>query len=102
MLRKMTYFLASLWCLILSACSGNEPGPLAGTWRMGGLIPMTVEFRPGETETLGIIEKVSYEVQGNVVFVTYTDGFAKGMTMRYTMTGKNTVQTELGNLQRVQ
>lgn len=102
MLRKITYLLISVSLLTLSACSGNDPGPLAGTWRMGGLVPMTVQFRSGETETLGVIEKVSYEVKGNDVLVTYTDGIAKGMTMRYTITGQNTAQTELGALQRVQ
>ncbi|MDO9282447.1 MAG: hypothetical protein Q7T88_08715 [Methylotenera sp.] len=102
MLRKITYFFISVSLLILSACSGNDPGPLAGTWRMGGLIPMIVQFRSGETETLGVIEKVSYKVKGNDVLVTYTDGIAKGMTMRYTMTSQNTAQTELGTLQRIQ
>ncbi|MGB2833541.1 MAG: hypothetical protein WBC07_11350 [Methylotenera sp.] len=102
MLRKINYLFISLTLLILSACSGNDPGPLTGTWRMGGLVPMTVQFRSGETETLGVIEKVSYEVKGNDVLVTYTDGIAKGMTMRYTMTGRDTAQTELGTLQRIQ
>lgn len=63
---------------------------------------MTVQFRSGETETLGVIEKVSYEVKGNDVLVTYTDGIAKGMTMKYTMIGQDTAQTELGTLQRIQ
>lgn len=102
MLRKITYLFISVSLLILSACSGNDPGPLAGAWRMSGLAPMTVQFRSGETEALGVIEKVSYEVKGNDVLVTYTDGIAKGMTMRYNMTGQDTAQTELGSLQRIQ
>ena len=102
MLRKINYLFISFALLILSACSSNDPGPLAGTWRMGGIMPMTVQFRSGETETLGVIEKVSYEVRGNDVLVTYTDGITKGMTMRYTITGQNTAQTELGTLQRIQ
>jgi len=68
---------------------------------MGGLMPMTVKFRHGETEALGIIEKVSYEIKGNDVIVTYQDGMAKGMAMRYTVTGPNTVRTEIGVLQRI-
>lgn len=102
MLSKINLLLISLSLLILAACSGNDPGPLTGTWRMGGLIPMTVQFRPGETETMGVIERVSYEVKGNDVLVTYTDGIAKGMSMRYTITGKDTAQTQLGTLRRVQ
>jgi hypothetical protein len=102
MLRKIKHLFMSLSLLILSACSGNDPGPLAGTWRMEGFVPMTVQFRSGETETLGVIEKVSYEVKGNDVLMTYTDGIAKGMTMRYTVTGQGRAQTELGSLQRIQ
>ena len=97
----MIKIVAALLLLLLSACSGN-PGPLAGTWRMTGAMPMTVQFRNGETEALGIIEKVSYEVKGNDVIVTYKDGLAKGMAMRYTITGPNTASTQLGVLQRIQ
>lgn len=102
MLRKINSLFISLSLLIVPACSGNDPGPLAGTWRMGGPVPMTVQFRSGETETFGVIEKVSYEVKGNDVLVTYTDGIAKGMTMRYNITGQGTARTELGTLQRIQ
>jgi YD repeat-containing protein len=102
MKKKLIYIFTTLSLLILAACTDNGPGPLEGTWRMGGLIPMTIQFRPGETEALGIIEKVTYDVQGNTVLVTYTDGIARGMTMRYTMTGNDTAQTELGTFQRVQ
>ncbi|OUD14680.1 hypothetical protein TPSD3_09070 [Thioflexithrix psekupsensis] len=68
---------------------------------MSGLMPMTVQFRKGETETMGIIEKVSYKISGNDVLVTYEDGIMKGTTMRYTIADKDTVKTELGLLQRV-
>lgn len=64
-------------------------------------MPMTIQFRDGETEALGIIEKVSYEVKGNDVIVTYLGGIAKGMAVRYTMTGPNTARTEIGELQRI-
>ncbi|MDP1611151.1 MAG: hypothetical protein Q8M11_08825 [Sulfuritalea sp.] len=95
-------FLLTVACLLsIVGCSGGDPGPLSGTWKMGGLMPMTVKFRHGETEALGIIEKVSYEVKGNDVIVTYQDGLAKGMAMRYTVTGPNTVRTEMGVLQRI-
>ena len=85
----------------VASCGGNDPGPLAGTWRMTGSMPMTVQFRSGETEALGIIEKVSYEARGQEVIVSYRDGPMKGTSIRYTMTGPNTARTELGTLQRV-
>ena len=96
-----------LWCtalltsLLLVSCTRNDPGPLAGTWKMEGLIPMTVQFRSGEEEAMGMIEKVSYEVKGSDVIVTYKDGIAKGMGVRYTMIGPDTARTELGTLRRV-
>ena len=62
---------------------------------------MTVVFRDGETETLGVIEKVSYEVRGRDVIVTYESGPAAGMAMRYTVVGPDVVRTELGTLRRV-
>lgn len=100
-IKKVNCFLIFLLLLTLSACADNDPGPLGGTWLVKGFVPMTVQFRSGETETLGVIEKVSYEVKGNDVLMTYTDGFAKGMTIRYTITGENTAQNELGVLQRI-
>ncbi len=51
--------------LMLVGCSGNDPGPLGGTWKMAGPIPLTVTFRYGETESLGMIDKVSYKKEGN-------------------------------------
>jgi len=62
---------------------------------------MTIQFRNGETEAMGMIEKVSYDARGNDVIVTYEDGLMKGTAMRYTVTGLNTLRTELGTLQRI-
>jgi hypothetical protein len=84
----------------VSACS-NGPGALEGTWQMSGAMPMTITFRSGETEALGMIEKVSYKTQGNDVLVTYLDGMAKGTTIRYTITGKDSASTALGSLRRI-
>lgn len=84
----------------LSACSSG-PGALEGTWQMSGAMPMKVTFRSGETEALGMIEKVSYKTDGNDVLVTYMEGMAKGTTMRYTITGKDSAHTELGTLRRI-
>lgn len=92
MKNKLIAIAAASLIATLSAC-GNDTGPLAGTWKMNGPIPMIVQFRSGETEALGMIEKVSYEVKGNDVIVTYKDGLAKGMAMRYTVAGTNTLHT---------
>ena len=62
---------------------------------------MVVIFRSGETEALGMIDKVSYKMQGDDVLVTYEDGMAKGTTMRFTITGKDSARTELGSLRRI-
>jgi hypothetical protein len=48
-----------------------------------------------------LIEHISYEVKGNDVLVTYQDGMAKGMAIRYTMTSQNTAENALGSLQRL-
>jgi hypothetical protein len=100
MKNKSVWIAAAISLLLLGAC-GNDPGPLTGTWKMNGLVPMTIQFRSGETEAMGVIEKVSYEVRGNDVIVTYNDGLAKGMALRYTVTGPNSLRTELGTLQRI-
>jgi hypothetical protein len=68
---------------------------------MGGVLPMTIQFRNGETEAMGMIEKVSYERSGQDVIVKYENGLMKGTAMRYTMTGPDSARTELGTLQRV-
>ena len=62
---------------------------------------MTVQFRAGETEALGIIEKVSYDQKGQDVIVKYESGLMKGTAMRYTLTSPNTARSELGSLQRI-
>ncbi len=87
--------------LVLLACSENKPGPIEGTWQSSDF-PMKTQFRSGETETMGVIEKVEYEVKGNDVIVKYVDGLAKGTAIRYTVVDKNTLKTEMGMLHRVQ
>ena len=62
---------------------------------------MTVQFRPGETETMGFIEKVSYEIKGNQVIVKYESGPMEGTAARYTLTAPNTAKAEFGVLQRI-
>jgi hypothetical protein len=87
--------------IALAACTNNDPGPLAGSWKMNGPVPMTAHFRKGESEAMGMIEKVSYEIKGNQVIVTSESGPMKGLAARYTITGPNTVHSEFGTLTRV-
>jgi hypothetical protein len=75
----------------LSACSDSSPGPLAGTWQAQGGVPMTLTFRSGETEGMGVIEHVDYKVEGQSVLVTYKDGMMKGSTLRMTMTSPDSM-----------
>jgi hypothetical protein len=100
-MNRTAKFLLITLALLLSACSKNDPGPIEGNWQMIGLVPMKIQFRSGETETMGIIEKVEYEVKGNDVIVSSLDGIAKGTAFRYTVVDKNTLQTEMGVLQRI-
>src|ERR1700760_2419353 len=93
--------LAALVLLFALCACGKGPGPLEGTWRMAGLVPVTVVFRPDEIETLGVVEKVSYERKGDDVIVTYQTGLLKGTAVKYTMTDKNTASFALGKLERV-
>lgn len=95
---KIRMFLPIL--ILLSACS-EGPGTLEGTWKMSGLIPITVTFRDSEEESMGLISQVKYKHEGNDVLVTYIDGLAKGTTMRVTITGQNTATTGMGKLTRV-
>lgn len=94
-------FLLILSFIALAACTNRDPGPLAGTWQMTGIVPMAVQFRPGETESMGIIEKVSYDVKGSDVIVVYEEGIMKGSAVRFTMIGPGTARSELGTLQRI-
>jgi len=49
-----------------------------------------------------MIEKVSYEINGNQVVVTTESGPMKGVAARYTLTGPNTaVVAGVGTLTRI-
>jgi hypothetical protein len=95
--------LASLALPLLFGCTAEDPGTLEGTWSMAvnGFPPMTVTYRDGEEESLGIISKVKYKHDGNDVLVTYITGLAAGTTLRFTVTGKNTAKTHLGILTKI-
>jgi hypothetical protein len=62
---------------------------------------MTIQFRSGESEAMGLIEKVSYERKGSDVIVTTESGPMKGTATRYTITGPSTAQAAFGQLRRV-
>lgn len=62
---------------------------------------MTITFRPGETEAMGVIEQVSYSVERNVVKVTYKDGMMKGSAIAFTVLDKNTVSNPMYTLHRI-
>lgn len=75
--------VAVFFALALAACGNSSPGPLAGTWQPIGVMPMKTTFRNGESETMGIIEKVDYKVDGQSVIVTNKDGMLKGTSFRF-------------------
>ncbi len=74
----------------LAACGDSTPGPLAGTWQPDGIESMRTTFRNGETETMGLIEKVGYTVEGQSVIVTNKDGMMKGSAFRFVMVNPTT------------
>ena len=101
-MKRIPNIIVLLFLLItMAACSNNDPGPLAGTWKMDGLVPMTLHFRNGESEAMGMIEKVSYEVNGNEVIVTSENGPMEGISVRYIVSSPNVVSTEFGKFRRI-
>jgi hypothetical protein len=101
MQQKISSLIAAALIVLLSGCSRSDPGPLAGTWQMAGIVPMKVQFRRGEEESFGIIEQVSYEVSGDAVLVKIESGPMKGTSARYVLTGPDTAQFAMGTLHRV-
>lgn len=97
---KRRFMTALALSLALAGCN-SSPGPLEGTWKSQGILPVTIAFRPGETETLGIIEKVDYKTDGNVVNVTWKDGMMKGATMAFTLVDRDTAANPMYTLHRV-
>ncbi len=63
---------------------------------------MTVTYRDGEEEAMGMISKVTYEHEGNDVLVTYESGMYKGTTIRVTLKDDNTASiASIGKLTRI-
>jgi len=93
--------LVSIAALAVIACSRESPGPLEGTWAATEPFPVTVTFRPGKAEAMGVTKDVSYETNGNKVLVTYEQGPTKGRTFTYTVIDANTIQSDSGTFHRV-
>lgn len=100
-IRLQHYLAVGMTALAVAGCGKSDPGPVAGTWRLTGAVPMTIQYRAGESEAMGLIEKVSYEVNGSDVIVKSESGPMKGTAFRLRVTGPDTLQSELGTLRRV-
>lgn len=55
-------------------------------------MPHTLTFRSGEMESMGMIDKVTYQVDGNSVLVTATGGLMKGTAARYQLLDAQTIR----------
>ena len=84
------------------ACSSADPGALEGTWKVTDPIPVTVTFREGEMEAMGITKKVTYQPKGHEVLVTHQEGATKGLTFSYEVVDNDTIVSESGTFHRVQ
>lgn len=93
-------FTVLLSLVFLAGCSGS-PGRLEGAWKSDGPIPMTIIFRPGETESMGVIEHVDYKSTGDAVEVMYKDGLMKGSSMKFILRDSDTAQNSMFTLHRV-
>ena len=85
----------------LVACASENPGSLEGTWAATDPLPITVTFRPGEAEAMGVTKRVSYKVDGDDVLVTYKEGATQGETFRYTVVDANTIRSDSGTFHRL-
>ena len=93
--------LLGLASALLASCANQNPGPLAGTWMATEPFPVTVTFRDGETEAMGVTRAASYEVHGNEVLVTYAEGSNKGTTFKYQVINPNTIRSDSATFRRV-
>jgi hypothetical protein len=89
-----------VFALFAAGCN-RSPGPLEGEWRAAGAMPMTIVFRPGETEAFGVTEHVGYAVSGDTVEVTYKDGLMKGSSIKFKMVNQNTAVNSMYTLHKV-
>lgn len=85
------WFSILIAALLLTACK-SSPGPLEGSWRSTGAVPVTITFSAGQVELQGVVEPVEYEESGSEVIVTQTDGMAKGTSTRYVIKASNSME----------
>ena len=95
------YFVAAFVTIALAGCGKSDPGPVAGTWRVTEPVAMTIQYRTGESEAMGIIEKVSYGINGSDVIVTTESGPMAGTAVRLRVLDSDTLQSQLGTMRRV-
>lgn len=100
-IQMMKIRYAVLLSLVFVAGCGGSAGQLEGTWKADGPVPMTITFRPGETEAMGVIEHVDYKASGNAVEVTYKDGLMKGSSIKFVILNRNTAKNPMYTLRRV-
>lgn len=86
---------------LLTACKPSDPGPLAGKWRIVEDKRVVIDFKPGESDTMGIVEAVDYDVLASQVIVTYKKGPMSGIPQEYLLTSPDTVTSPIGHLERV-
>ena len=75
---------------LCAACSGTSPGPLEGAWDWkgeDGAVLLHMEFRNGECESWGGVERVTYKVDGERVTMTYRDSLLAGTSIEYVVSG---------------
>jgi len=100
-LKKICFISALFTSIFLINGCAPGPGELEGTWKMDGLVPMTVIYSSNKEEAMGIISEVSYEHEGNSVLISYESGLAEGNAIRLTKIDKDTYRSEFGLLRRV-
>lgn len=95
-----SFLVTAVSGLLLAGCNGS-PGALEGTWKASGPLPMTITFRQGETEAMGVIEHVDYKAVGNTVEVTYKDGLMQGSSMKFVLVDRDTATNPMFTLRRI-
>ncbi len=101
MVKMIRNAIILLGFVFLASCTdSNSPGALEGKWQTSGGMKLNTEFRDGEVNEMGMISPASYEVNGNVVIMTYEGGIFKGNKIKYIVNGGK-VSTAFGTMNRI-